>query len=530
MKLPLLLALLPALAHASTSTQTPLASASVPASPWPTHSFRTTNATLPILNTTKLGPTAPGYIFIAPSTRDSGSPAIYTDEGDLVWHGPEGKTYAYQPQILNGEPVLTFWEGHNVKGFGYGHIVILDSSYQEIYRVTLPGTKEERFVTATNESFPSYIDIHESAITGEGTILITAVNVTQTDLTPVGGKKDGWVQDGLVYEIDIATNEILFSWSAVEHREQLSLDYVEFPLGAKGANKPAPYEYPHLNSVAKYGDRYLVSSRYMCSIFLLDKEGDMVWLFHGQKGGSFTLPNNSTSKFCYQHDARIHAHTNPGKANESIILSLHNNDNAESTEVPQLTTNLIFNLHPANKSATLLSRTYDRQDPVSAVSQGNYQSISSNVTGHWLVGQGAIPKIEEFDQHGKLVMRGWFGGKMENSSTYDWSSYRAFRAPWTGRPKGGPDVVACRDADEKVVNVYVSCNGATGVKGWRVLGRAAGGNEGMSVLRDMVKKAGFETKIPITLDSDQSVDAITVEAIGGVGNGTRSKAVHVGSC
>ncbi|KAL4967810.1 arylsulfotransferase family protein [Aspergillus stella-maris] len=527
MKLPLLLALLPALTTASTSTQIPLASASVPPSPWPTHLFRTTNATAPILNTTKLGQTAPGYIFIAPSTQTSGSPAIYTDDGDLVWLGPEGKTYAYQPQMLNGEPVLTFWQGHNVKGFGYGHIVILDSSYQEIHRVTLPGTENKRFVTATNETFPSYIDIHESAITEDGTILITAVNVTQSDLTPVGGKKDGWVQDGLVYEIDIATNEILFSWSAVQGH--LSLDYVEFPLGEKGANKSAPYEYPHLNSVAKYGDQYLVSSRYMCSIFLLDKDGEIVWLFHGQKGGSYTLPNNSTSKFCFQHDARIKSHTNQGKANESIILSLHNNDSAEKTEVPQLTTNLIFNLHPANESATLLSRTFDRQDPVSAVSQGNYQSILSNGTasGHWLVGQGAIPKIEEFDQHGKLVMRSWFGGKIGNATTYDWSSYRAFRAPWGGKPKGAPGVVACKSDNGQRLDVYVSWNGATDVKGWRVLG---GSKKDMNVLKAMVKKTGFETMIAISLDSDQSVDSIIVEAIGGGGDGARSKLVTVGSC
>ncbi|KAL4794556.1 ASST-domain-containing protein [Aspergillus venezuelensis] len=528
MKLPPLLALLSALTAASTSTQIPLASASVPSSPWPTHSFRTTNATAPILNTTKFGQTAPGYIFIAPSTQTSGSPAIYTDEGDLVWLGPEGKTYAYQPQMLNGEPVLTFWEGHNVKGFGYGHIIILDSSYQEIHRVTLPGTHDERFVTATNESFPSYIDIHESAITEEETILVTAVNVTQTDLTPVGGKKDGWVQDGLVYEIDIATNEILFSWSAVEHQKQLSLNYVEFPLGEKGANKSAPYEYPHLNSVSKYGDQYLVSSRYMCSIFLLDRDGEIVWLFHGQKGDSYILPNNSTSKFCYQHDARIHSHTNPGKLNESIILSLHNNDNAENTGLPHLTTNLIFNLHPATRSATLLSRTFDRQDPISAISQGNYQSISSNETaiGHWFVGQGAIPKVEEFDQHEKLVMRGWFGGKIENATTYDWSSYRAFRAPWTGRPKGGPDVVACKSDNGQGLDVYVSWNGATDVKGWRVLGVEG---QGMRSLKDMSKKAGFETKIAISLDPDQSFDAIMVEAIGGGSDGVRSKAVTVGS-
>ncbi|KAL4776750.1 ASST-domain-containing protein [Aspergillus nidulans var. acristatus] len=510
---------------------------------WPTHSFHTTVTNAPILNITKSGPTAPGFLFIAPSTSTTGSPAIYADTGDLVWHGPEGKTYAYQPQTLHGEPVLTFWQGHNVKGFGYGHISILDASYEEIHRVTLPGSKDNTFVTATNESFPSYIDIHESAITEHGTILVTAVNVTQTDLTSVGGERDGWVQDGLVYEIDIETNEVLFRWSAVEHSGQLPLEYAEYPLNDAGRNSSVPYEYPHLNSVAKYGDTYLVSSRYMCSIFLLDKKGDLVWLFHGQNGGTYTLPSTPGSTFCYQHDARIHAHTYPGHPNETITLSLHNNDNTDATIPRRLTTGLVFNLHPFNKSATLVSRTYDARDPVSAVSQGNYQVLPSNGTGtglggHYVAGHGAVPKIEEYDAAGKVVMRGWFGAKIENSNTssYDWTSYRAYKENWVGRPRSRPSIAACREEGEQKVDVWVSWNGATDVKGWRIYGLSSSSQgERMRILRD-VAKSGFETRAVLEADindikvGEGSADTIIVEAIGGVGEGTKSEAVRVGSC
>lgn len=147
--------------------------------------------------------------------------------------------------------------------------------------MTLPQTNAQMFLTASDEEdLSSYVDIHESAITEDGTILVTAVNVTQTDLSSVGGPRDGWVQDGLVYEIDIETNEVLFRWSAVEHKRQLPLEYVEYPLGESGRNRSMPYEYPHLNSIAKYGEHYLVSSRYMCAVFLLDKRGDLIWLFH----------------------------------------------------------------------------------------------------------------------------------------------------------------------------------------------------------------------------------------------------------
>ncbi|KAL4904994.1 hypothetical protein BDW74DRAFT_178560 [Aspergillus multicolor] len=504
----------------------------------------------PVLNIKKTGATNPGFLFFAPSTSTSGIPAIYADNGDLLWHGPVGKTYAYQPQTLHGKSVLTFWQGHNVKGFGYGHISILNASYEEIYRVTLPGSEEDRFVTATKESYPSYIDIHESTITEAGTILVTAVNVTQTDLRAVGGKEDGWVQDGLVYEIDIETNEVLFRWSAVEHKSQLPLEYVEYSLNGAGGNRSAPYEYPHLNSVAKYGDHYLVSSRYMCSVFMLNGKGDVVWLFHGQEGGTYTLPKTRGSKFCYQHDARIHSHTNIGQPNETITLSIHNNDNTDTTIPRRLTTGLVFNLYPHSKTSTLLSRTYDAQDPVSAVSQGNYQSLHMDGTGHYLAGHGAVPKIEEYDAAGKLVMRGWFGGKTNESSTtstYDWTSYRAYRAEWVGRPKSLPVVSACRWGFNEVNGtVWVSWNGATDVEGWRVYGLSLSSRSrtssdlkardegGMMVLGDVVKE-GFETQIMIRggtgLDRDmKDIDAVSVEAIGGVGDGIRSKVVRFRSC
>lgn len=250
---------------------------------WPMQTYRSTDLQAPYMNVTKLGKTEPGHLFISPSygSHTHSNPAIYDDDGELVWLGPMVNTSAYQPQILNGEPVLAYWTGANIKGFGFGVITILNSSYDEIHRVSLPSTDEHPFVTSLDpETFDSYIDIHESQFTEDGTILVTAVNVTQMDLSPVGGPVDGWVQDGLFYEIDVETNEVLFRWSAVEHLSQMPLSYSELPIEGTGASKSDPYEYPHLNSVAKYGDSYLISSRYMCTIFMVDKNGDVTWRLH----------------------------------------------------------------------------------------------------------------------------------------------------------------------------------------------------------------------------------------------------------
>ncbi|OJI96199.1 hypothetical protein ASPVEDRAFT_120084 [Aspergillus versicolor CBS 583.65] len=519
MKLSALVALLPATIHAATS--------STPAAPWPTHSFHTTPKTAPLLNVTKVGQTEPGFLFISPSTQNLGSPTIYSDNGDLVWLGPEGgKTFAYQPQYLHGEPVLTFWQGNTGKGFGYGHVSVLNASYDEIHRVTLPSTPSNKFVMPTNESYPSNVDIHESTITENGTILVMAVNITQTDLSPVGGPKNGWAQDGIIYEIDIETNEILFRWSAVEHKKQLPLDLVEYPIEDTGTSRSNAYEYPHLNSIAKYGDNYLVSSRYMCSVFLLDKDGNVIWLFHGQKGGTFNAPTNPDAKFCYQHDARIHSHLNAGQKNESLLLSLHNNANVETTVHKKTTTDLRFMLYPGNNTARLVSRTFDREQPISAVSQGNYQSLARNGSGHYLAGHGSVAKFEEYDASGKLVMRGWFSNLNATTGKYAQTSYRAYRAQWTGKPRSVPDVVACKPARSEggKVQVYVSWNGATDVAQWKILG----GSKGEKVL-DLVEKKGFETGVVVDVGFEE-VGAIVVEALGGVGDGVRSKPARVRSC
>lgn len=183
-------------------------------------------------------------------------------------------------------------------------------------------------------------------------------------------------------------------------------------------------------------------------------------------------------------------------------------------------------LYPRNKTATLVSRTFDREQPISAVSQGNYQSLARNGSGHYLAGHGSVAKFEEYDASGKLVMRGWFSNLNATTGSYTQTSYRAYRAQWTGKPRSVPDVVACEPArgEGNKVQVYVSWNGATDVAEWKILG----GEKGEKVL-DLVEKKGFETSVAVDVGFEK-VDAIVVEALGGVGDGTRSKPARVGSC
>lgn len=101
-------------------------------------------------------------------------------------------------------------------GFRYGTIHFLNQSYNDIHRVTL-SDGDLNFKSALGPQFPSYIDVHEDAVTDRGSVLVTAYNVTPADLQSLGGPKNGWVHDSQCYEIDIASNKVLFSWSALDH-------------------------------------------------------------------------------------------------------------------------------------------------------------------------------------------------------------------------------------------------------------------------------------------------------------------------
>jgi hypothetical protein len=254
-----------------------LASTTTPTSQqWPIELFKSSPLQSPVMNITKNGKTQPGYIFLSPTDmlRYHGFPAIYTDDGELVWQGPPGNITGFQPQTLNGKSVLTYWNGTvSMLGFGYGSIHFLNQEYQEIHRVTLSDDKWN-FKSALGPQFPSYIDVHEDAVTDRGTVLVTAYNVTPTDLQAVGGPKNGWVHDSQFYEIDIASNKVLFSWSALDH---LNLTDSATPLYGTGYNQSNPWDFAHLNSVMRYEDEYIISSHGYCSIYALDLKGNIRW-------------------------------------------------------------------------------------------------------------------------------------------------------------------------------------------------------------------------------------------------------------
>ena len=289
---------------------------------WPYQTFKTANFTPPWLNVTHHTVPSEGYLFFAPdgATEYELAPLIMGMDGELIWNGPKEHAFAFGTQKYSGKQVLVWWNGTLFPepiGRGNGVVYVFNNHYDQIKEVTLQGDFLELIPGAT---FPSNIDVHEILVTPSGSMIVTANNVTQADLTSVGGPADGWVVAGLVYEIDIATNKVLFNWNSLDHLDQLPFTDSLYPIGSDGftgTNQSLAWGYFHINSVDTYDGGYLISSRYFCSGIAIDASGHVKWRLAGRKGGDFKLVGEHAG-FCYQHDIRAIEETASG-----LILTMY---------------------------------------------------------------------------------------------------------------------------------------------------------------------------------------------------------------
>ncbi len=265
---------------------------------WPYQVYKSSPFNPPEFEITKNGELlSPGLLLITPSdaaavnaTKDTG-PIIMTDTGQLVWNGPAVNSFNLRAVPYKGKPILTYGSGYSTVvpniGHGYSSVTFLDETYKEILYVC----PHFGLVTPGNVVYACEGDVHESFVTDRNTLLVTAYNATQTDLSAIGGPSDGWVFDSLVYELDPKTMDVLFRWSSLEH---FPVTGTKLPLiGKTGLSQSQPFDYFHINSVAKVGDKYLINSRNFWTVHLITAKGETEWTLEGETGGDFgPLPAN----------------------------------------------------------------------------------------------------------------------------------------------------------------------------------------------------------------------------------------------
>jgi Arylsulfotransferase (ASST) len=400
----------------------------------------------------------PQYLFLglANSGPGQGGAMIMDTDGTLIWFNPDtvhNSKMDFQRQIYQGKPVLTWFQGRVVAG-GHGEGVgkVADSSYREI---------------ATIHAHDGLmVDLHDFVVTPQGTALVTSFQtVSGIDLEQFGGSFDGVMLNGVAQEIDIATGELLFEWSAMHH-----VDLTESYQTVKGfGTKAKPWDYFHINSIAEYDDEHLlIGARNTWCVYLVRRsDGGIVWRLNGKKSDFAMGPG---SQFYWQHDARWH----PGS-----VLTLF--DDGASPKEEKQSRALILDVDTKHMKVTLAKAFTNPGTPVLAHAMGNAQLLPD---GGMFVGWGTNPYFSYFGPDGQLLLEGQL---IKGDPTY-----RSFIGPWTGRP-AEPPAIAARHHPRGAV-VYASWNGATDVASWTVM---AGQTKASLTPVGTARKTGFETAVAV---------------------------------
>jgi hypothetical protein len=296
----------------------------------------------------------------------------------------------------------------------------------------------------------------------------------------------------LLFELDIATGDVLFEWHALDH-----LDMGESHYTCSGSR---PCDWMHLNSVQAVGDDYLISARHLFGIYLISgTDGSIIWKLDGTGNGTWDTP---TFAFKWQHHARATNVTEHG-----MTISLFNNNiYPEEPRTPEKQSQgLAFwiSMPPDPvRPPILLRQLQTPEEPIYAITQGSYQFDIGN--GNGFIGYGTIPKVREYGPNGDLLWEAQFGRE------YEIMSYRAFKQDWHATPRDWDPVVVLETSIAGATRAYVSWNGATDISSWAVYG--GGSSDCLKPIGTATKK-GFETAFSLEDTSCVQVGAIREKAI-----------------
>ncbi|KAM0347699.1 hypothetical protein ACHAPU_004714 [Fusarium lateritium] len=430
------------------------------------------------------GALAEGYIFITPQSSgpDKGlvqaASLIMKQNAEMIYTHDDApyESEGLRVQTIDNEQFLTLWRGARKQSYGFGEVIIMNSEYEQTI-IHLDAVISNYY----GQKFLGTLDFHEQELTTRGTILVTAYNTTEYNLAHMGGLEQGYVVDSLFFEIDIETQDVIFTWSALEHfwPEDSMLPLIS----SSGNGSPSrPYDFFHLSSIqAVNHDSFLISSRNFWSVYLVSRStGRILWELRGNtKGGDFgALPPHG--RFRWQNHVRSHNVTSKGMM---ISMFDNHNSNEESTRTHSRGLLLKLKLPPNVEERPEVLRILSPDRAKVSPEHGTYQLDLSN--GNQFMSWGAGGVVHEYgpgDGH-DLRWQARFG--------YDETitNYRAFKDVWKGTPAAWSPALVIERAEDSILG-FVSWNGATDIEAynvylvetgvaWRQIGRA--------------KAAGFET-------------------------------------
>jgi hypothetical protein len=361
-------------------------------------------------------------------------PMILDRAGRLRWFLPVSDHGSLRRRAMNlrvqhyrGEPVLSFWLGALDYAHGVGHYEILDQRYQRVATVHAAGGLRG--------------DLHEFLITPQDTALLTAYGTARGRIPGVRGRtRLGDYFYCCCQEIDIATGELLLEWRSDEQ-----VAFSGSHLGPPNSPR-TPWDYFHMNSINidPSDGSLIISSRNFWQVYKVDRRtGETLWRLGGDDSDFEIEPR---ARFAFQHHVTPHA---------DGVYTVFDNEGGPPDEARQ-SRGLVLKVDEERGTVRAL-REYHHLPPVLSQALGSVELLDH---GDVFIGWGQSSYFTEWNARGEIVLDARLAG--------DVVSYRAFQQRWRGMPTQPPKFVVQRTG--RRATMYVSWNGATVHRRWRILG------------------------------------------------------------
>ncbi|KAK4889743.1 hypothetical protein LTR27_011455 [Elasticomyces elasticus] len=439
----------------------------------PTASFLTRpQSYAPRLNITTSGAFSYGYIFLAPYQHPGSGPYIYDKFGNLVWDGfgvvGPANSHDFKVCQYQGVPHLCLTQSNQQRGYAVGHALVINSNYRIVAQIQ-----------TGRDARPS--DQHEfQLIDGQSpSSILTSYRTVPFDLSAFNVTTgQGWLQEGMFQEIDVASGEVLFEWYSTNHVDpsETQIKPNTTDVGGDGLTSHTAFDYFHINSIDKSDDgNYLVSARHTSTIYYINgTDQSIIWQLSYQGKSDFTCENFN---FSFQHDARI-------MSRSDTVMNISLFDNAancyDSTD--RQSSGRLITIDTVAGTARQTKRILAPQGGIQSCSQGNTQVLSD---GSVFQGWGDKAWFSEHNANNELVLVGTYTNTSVTETTA--MNYRAFSFEWESTPNTTKPAVYSYALNDTTANtIYVSWNGATSVTTWRFYGAQQ--------VRDMFEIIGNKTK------------------------------------
>lgn len=391
---------------------------------------------------------------------------------------------------IGDEPHLTLILNWELGGPGRGKGIVLDKNYKVQYELEEPDLYHD-------------FNMHEFNVLPGGKTAVACIyhprpkNLAEFDRP----NEESWVVSGGFIEMDLKTNEVLMQWESFDHinlQESNMFHAWDGPMGKPG------WDYVHANAVDKNsaGD-YIISMRFTNTIYgVSGEDGHIMWRLGGMNSDfdmDFTFSKQHDCKFLESNGTHH-------------VISMLNNASDERGNDENVSSILFVELDTEAMTARVIKRINRPDGNLTRLRGGVHKLPNDNV----FIGWSERGYQSEHAPNGDLLYTARFA-----SSRY--STYRAYKSEFIGRPTTPPDLVASvyGTNDEDITTIiYVSWNGATDVAGWNFYAKAY--DRGDSVKIGHAKKTDFETMYIV----DGYMDWITAEAVDADGKVMGTSRVH----